>query len=421
MGKTPDPSPDADAGPCTVRRWRMLAHAVAVAACVTILGVAACRGSEEPIIPAPEPLDPALVTEGKDIFRFDTFGDEQYWTDTLRMHEVIQSAVTPVAALGVGLKVDVDALPAAVRSALAAGQVDLDSPQTTLALIELDAVLGIKGEVRTDMTGRKTLARVGITCALCHSTVDNSFARGIGRRIDGAPNVDLNPGAIVALSPAVPAATKAVLNGWGPGKYDPRINMDGLNTPLVLPPAYGLNGVARETFTAEGPVSYWNAYVAVTQMHGRGSFSDPRLNINVTQTPDMVTPKLAALRAYQLSLEPPPPPVGSFDAQAAARGRTLFAGAAGCASCHAGARFTDVNDGVLHAPGETGMDPRYAARTTQKRYRTTPLRGLWQHAPYFHDGSAATLADVVAHYDRTRNLRLTDAQKRDLVEYLKTL
>ena len=370
--------------------------------------------------PEPLELDPVLVAEGKEIFRYDTFGDEQYWTDTLRMHEVIDAAVSPRAALGVGLKVDVDALPQAVRDALAAGQVDLDDPAVTVTLLKLNAVVGAQGVVET-INGRDTLTRFGITCALCHSTVDNSFAPGIGKRLDGWPNTTLNPGAIVALSPAVPPATKAVLNSWGPGKYDPRINFDGLNTPLVLPPAYGLLGVDKETFTAEGPVSYWNAYVAVTQMHGQGNFSDPRLGVNIVQTPDLVTPKLAALREYQLSLTTPPAPPGSFDAAAAQRGRAVFTGVASCASCHTGAILSDVNSGKLHAPSETGMNGAYAARTSQKAYRTTPLRGLWQHAPYFHDGSAATLADVVEHYNSVRSLNLTDAQKRDLVEYLKTL
>jgi hypothetical protein len=212
-----------------------------------------------------------------------------------------------------------------------------------------------------------------------------------------------------------------VYNSWGAGRYDPRFNLDGQNTPLVLPPAYGLLGVDKETFTAEGPVSYWNAYVAVTQMHGHGSFSDPRLGINIVQTPDMVTPKLAALREYQLSLQKPAPPIGSFDVAAAARGRVVFEGVAECASCHTGSLFTDVNTGTLHAPEETGMDPRYAARTSQKAYRTTPLRGLWQHPPYFHDGSAETLDDVVEHYDQVLALGLTEQQKQDLVNYLKSL
>ncbi len=387
-------------------------------ACVGAL--AACGGEDAPTEPSPEPLDPALVADGREIFRFDTFGDEKYWTDTLRMHEVVQRAVTPAVALSVGLKVDADALPQAVKDALAAGAVDLNSTATTLALLKLNAVVGLKGQVQT-VAGRDTLVRLGVTCALCHSTVDDAFAKGIGRRRDGWPNGDLNPGAIVALSPAVAENVKAVLRTWGPGKYDPRINFDGQSTPLVLPPAYGLRGVAMETFTAEGPVSYWNAYVAVTQMHGQGNFDDPRLGISVRQSPDLVTPKLPALRAYQLSLDKPAPPPGSFDAAAAERGRTVFAREGQCATCHAGTTFTDVNAGTLHAASETGMDPRYAARTARRAYRTTPLRGLWQHAPYFHDGSARTLADVVAHYDRVRSLRLTDAQRRDLVEYLKTL
>jgi mono/diheme cytochrome c family protein len=367
------------------------------------------------------PLDPQLVAQGKEIFRYDTFGDEAYWTDTLRMNEVIESAVSPAVALSVGLKVDADALPQAVKQAIAAGDVDLNDPATTLALLELDAVVGVKGVVET-VDGVKRLSRVGITCALCHSTVDNSFAPGIGKRLDGWPNRDLNVGAIVALSPEVPAELKAILNGWGPGFYDPRINFDGLNTPLVIPPAFGLRDVAKETYTAEGPVSYWNAYVAVTQMHGQGSFEDPRLGVDIDADPDLVTSKLPALREYQFSLEAPAPPPGSFDAAAAARGEQLFNGRAGCAECHDPRNsFTDINANILHAPSETGMDPAYAQRTTQKRYRTTPLRGVWQHPPYFHDGSAATLADAVAHYDSFLELGLSAQQRADLVEYLKSL
>ena len=201
--------------------------------------------------------------------------------------------------------------------------------------------------------------------------------------------------------------------------YDPRFNLDGQNTPLVIPPAYGLANIANETVTAEGPISYWNAYVAVTQMHGHGNFSDSRIGVNIKQTPDLVTPKLAALRVYQHSIAAPPPPAGSFDAAASERGRATFT--VTCARCHVGATLTDNNAGVLHAPSETGQDARYAMRTATKRFRTTPLRALWQHAPYFHDGSAKTLMDVVEHYNRVRSLNLTDAQKRDLVEYLKSL
>jgi mono/diheme cytochrome c family protein len=383
-------------------------HAVAVAGLLLACGEGTSAPSAE------------QLSRGQEIFRFDTFGDEQFWTDTLRMHEVIQQAVTPSVALSVGLKVDADALPPDLKDAIAAGAVDLNSPATTLALLKLNAVVGVHGRVET-VNGRDTLASVGITCALCHSTVDNSFAPGIGRRLDGYANTDLDPGAIIALSPALTEAQKAVYNSWGPGKYDPRFSIDGQNTPLVLPPAYGLAGVDKETFTAEGPVSYWNAYVAVTQMHGRGNFSDPRLDIHIAQSPDLVTPKLGRLRDYQLSLGTPSPPSGSFDAGASERGRQVFEGEGRCASCHTGTIFSDVNEGRLHAPEETGMDPRYAARTSQKAYRTTPLRALWQHAPYFHDGSAAELREVVDHYDRVLALGLTEEQKRDLVEYLKSI
>ena len=266
------------------------------------------------------------------------------------------------------------------------------------------------------------MIRLGITCALCQSTVDNSFAPGIGKRLDGWPNRDLNVGAIVALSPEIPEALREILNGWGPGFYDPRINFDGRNTPILLPPAYGLRDVDLETYTGEGPVSYWNAYVAVTQMHGQGSFSDPRLGVSIVATPDLVTPKLRALSEYQFSLEPPLPPAGSFNAAAAVRGRAVFTGAAQCAACHdPAASFTDVNRGRLHEPAATGMDAAYAERTTTRRYRTTPLRGVWQRPPYFHDGTAPTLVAVVDHYDRVLSLGLTPSQKADLVEYLKSL
>jgi cytochrome c553 len=242
---------------------------------------------------------------------------------------------------------------------------------------------------------------------------------GIGHRIDGAPNVDLNVGAIIAMSPILTTEQKAVYQSWGKGKYDPRYNQDGKNTPIVLPPAYGLAQIKNETYTAEGPISYWNAYVAVTQMHGQGNFSDARLGIDVKHSPDLVTPKLPALRAYQHSLLAPKAPAGSFDAASAERGRALFNQT--CATCHVGGSGTDNNDGKLHAPAETGVDGAYAARTVNKAYRTTPLRALWQHPPYFHDGSAATLGDVVAHYNRVRALALTPAQQRELVEYLKSL
>jgi mono/diheme cytochrome c family protein len=361
---------------------------------------------------------PETIAQGQQVFRHETFGDEQFWSDTARMHEVIATSVSPELALSVGLKVDAAAIPADVAQAIKDGKVNLKDPATTVTLLKLNAVVGLKGTVET-VGGRDSLVRVGVTCALCHSTVDNSFAPGIGQRQDGWPNMDLNVGAIIALSPAVTAAQKAVYKSWGPGKYDPRYNQDGKSTPLVLPPAYGLAQVRNETYTAEGPISYWNAYVAVTQMHARGNFSDPRLGINITYSPDLVTPRLAALRSYQHSLPAPPAPAGSFDATAAGRGGAVFDQQ--CASCHVGRSGTDNNNGVLHAAEETGMDGAYAARTANKQYRTTPLRGLWQHPPYFHDGSAKTLADVVAHYVRVRKLTLSEAERRDLVEFLKSL
>ena len=360
--------------------------------------------------PATQETSAALVAEGQKIFRFDTFGDEQVWTDTLRLHEVVEKNVDPMTALKVGLKVDSDVLPPGILE-----KVDLKSPATTVALLKMNAIVGLQATV--DANNRIT--RLGVTCALCHSTVDNLVMPGIGRRKDGWPNRDLNVGAIIALSPVLSADKKAVYASWGPGKYDPRYNQDGKNTPLVLPPAYGLAQVTNETYTAEGPISYWNAYVAVTQMGGQGNFSDPRLGIDVKHSPDLVTSKLAALRAYQHSLPTPPPPAGSFDAAIAGRGRAVFDRT--CASCHVGGSGTDNNSGALHAPAETGVDGAYAARTATKAYRTTPLRGLWQHPPYFHDGSAATLADVVTHYNRVRTLGLTAKQQRELVEYLKSL
>jgi len=363
-------------------------------------------------------FSPATLAAGQNVFRFDTFGDEQFWTDTARMHEVVQRSVSPATALSVGLKVDADAIPADVAAAIKAGKVDLNDLATTVTLLKLNAVVGLKGTV-TAVNGKDNLTRLGITCALCHSTVDNSFSKGIGHRKDGWPNRDLNVGAIIALSPAVTPGQKAVYNSWGPGKYDPRFNIDGKSTPLVLPPAYGLAQVRNETYTAEGPISYWNAYVAVTQMHGHGNFSDPRLGINIRQTPDMVGGKLASLRAYQHSIAAPPAPAGSFDADAAARGRTIFS--QNCVTCHVGVNNTDNNSGVLHLPGETGQDGAYAQRTANKSYRTTPLRALWQHPPYFHDGSAATLEDVVTHYNNFRRLNLSSAQQRDLAQYLKSL
>src|SRR5262245_37679647 len=247
--------------------------------------------------------------DGQSIFRFDTFGDEQFWTDVLRMHEVLPK-VSPTRALDVGLKVDVDALPADVIAALRGRAIDLTDPAVTVELLRLNAVVGVKGSVNAD----GQLTSVGVTCALCHSSVDDSLAPGIGKRLDGWANTDLNVGAIVAMSTVLDEATKMEFERWGPGMYDPRHHaFDGMNlislnspsVPIVIPPIYGLKGVEFETVTADGPISYWNAYVGIGQMGGKGNFSDPRIGLFIQQTPDLVTPKLRALLDYQLSLRPP--------------------------------------------------------------------------------------------------------------------
>jgi mono/diheme cytochrome c family protein len=368
----------------------------------------AIRASRRPF-PAPV-LSTEAQRQGQQIFRDETFGNEQFWTDTARLHEVVDREIQPIEALTLGLKVDLDRLDLL--------QFVLHNPLGTSGTRELlrqNAVIGLRATF--DDEGR--LSRLGITCALCHSTVDNALLPGIGHRLDGWPNGSLEVGKILAKLPTFTAQQREALLTWPRGTYDPRFNFDGKSTPLVLPPAYGLAQVKNETYTAEGPISYWNAYVAVTQMHGRGNFSDPRLGITIVQEPDLVTPKLAALREYQHSIPAPTPHRGSYDEAAAERGKSVFG--TSCAGCHIDGNLTDNNAGVLHAPSETGMDPAYAERTSNKQYRTTPLRGLQHHAPYFHDGSAETLADVVTHYDRVRKLGLTREQQADLVEYLKSL
>ena len=408
-------------------QWPGLSLAIAVGVSVPVL-MLACENAKGPT--GPEPLDPALVAQGKTVFRFDTYGDETFWTDTLRMHEVIRTSVSPRTALSVGLKVDADTLPAQVKADLQAGRINLDDPAVTVTLLKLGAVVGVVGQVDAS----NNLTRVGVTCALCHSTVDNSFATGIGKRLDGWPNRDLNVGAIIALSPALTTAQKAVYNSWGPGKYDPRFNFDGKNQPVVIPPAFGLREVRREIYTGDDTISYWNRYVAVTQMHGHGTFADSRLSpaVNVNNTPpDRVTlDTLAALRQYQFSLEKPAPPSG-LDPAAVERGQAVFSGAGTCSACHTGALFTDINDGKLHAPSEVASEPEpngqpsYALRSVTKQYRTTPLRGLFHQpqlqGPYFHNGIAATLEAVVDRYNTKRNLNLTAQQKADLVQFLKSL
>jgi hypothetical protein len=407
-----------------------------------------------------------LIAEGKQIFRFDTFGDEDFWGGQLQLHEAIQGeqfggvgpGVSPATALSVGLKVDVDALPRSLQRQILRGNVDLNDPAVTLALLKLNAVVGVVGFFNSD----DSLSSVGITCALCHSTVDDSLVSGIGHRLDGWANRDLNVGAIVALSPDLsPFETilgvdretvVTVLNSWGPGKFDAELVLDGkafnpeqvtrgevtgtnVSGATLIPPAFGLAGVNLHTWTGWGSVPYWNAFVANIEMHGKGNFYDPRLD-NADQFPlaaangfghiespvDLITPKLPALHAYQLSLLAPLPPEGSFRPRAAARGQKLFEGKANCASCHVPPLFTEPGWN-LHTPEEMGIDSFQADRSPDLRYRTAPLKGLWTHTQggFYHDGRFATLLDVVNHYDAHFGLGLTNQEKSDLVEYLKSL
>jgi mono/diheme cytochrome c family protein len=382
-----------------------------------------------------QPTQAKKQLDGLEIFRFDTFGDEQLWTDVLRMHEAL-AEVTPATALAVGLKVDVDALPPPVLATIKAGQLNVNDPRVTRRLLEMNAVVGVVAKVADDR-----IKSVGITCAFCHSTVDDSLTAGIGRRLDGWPNLDLNVGAIVALSTAPEIAPFVPeFREWGRGKYDARHHIfDGTglvlrhapSLPVVIPPAYGLQGVGFETYTGDGPISYWNSYVAVTQMGGQGNFHDARIGVSVAQKPDRVTAKLEALLAYQLSLLTPAPPPDTIAAAAAARGQVLFndpaLGPGQCARCHIPPTYTDVSSGpdpavpLLHSASEIGADFDYLLRSATKQYRTTPLRGLWQHAPYFHDGGARDLPAVVDHYETVFSIGLSPEQKADLVAFLKTL
>ena len=397
-----------------------------------------------------------MLKEGQETFRFDTFGDEAFWGEALLLHKAIEGAklggvgpgVSPRTALAVGLKVDVDALPPQLVQALKSGKVNLDDPATTLALLKLNAVLGVTGRFNE----KGTLSSIGIQCAFCHSTVDNSLAPGIGHRLDGWANRDLNVGAIISLAPnldpitdllKVDAATvRKVLDHWGPGKFDAELLLDGKGfrpdgktAATLIPPAFGLAGVNLHTWTGWGSITHWNAFVAVLEMHGKGTFFDPRLNDaaqfpvaaaagfgNVRNSPDLVTPKLGALLFYQLAIHAPEPPAGSFDEKTAERGKELFNGQAKCATCHVAPLFTEPGWN-LHTPQELGIDDFQANRAPDKRYRTAPLKGLWTHAKggFFHDGRFATLNDVVEHYNSFFRLGLTDPQKRDLIDYLKSL
>ena len=397
-----------------------------------------------------------MLSEGKQTFRFDTFGDEAFWSDALQLHRAIEGAkfggvgpgVSPVTALAVGLKVDSEALPQSLISQLKRGRVNLEDPATTLALLKLNAVVGVKGSFNTD----GSLHSVGITCALCHSTVDNSFAPGIGKRLDGWANRDLNVGAIAALSPNLApvaqllgvseATVRTVLQSWGPGRFDAELFLDGKafrpdgkSASTLIPPAFGLAGVNLHTWTGWGSVTHWNAFVANLEMHGQGTFYDPRLNDpvkfpiaaangfgNVRSNPDLITAKLPALHFYQLAIPAPAAPAGSFDSAAATRGQAVFNGQAKCATCHVPPIYTEPGWN-MHTPEEIGIDDFQAKRSPDERYRTAPLKGLWTHTKggFYHDGRFATLRDVVEHYNSFLGTNLTEQQKADLVEYLKSL
>lgn len=409
----------------------------------------------------PEAYARQLVEEGRDTFRNDTFASEGFFGGLLQLHDAIQGenhggfgpGVSPATALAVGLKVDVERIPGEIQDALAAGEVDLEDPATTLALLQLDAVVGVDGIFNDE----GTLESVGITCALCHSTVDDSFAPGIGERLDGWANRDLNVGAIVNLAPddgLQPVAdmlhvdvptVRTVLTSWGPGRYDASIFVDGKafrpdgeTAAVLIPPAFGLAGVNLHTWGGWGSVTHWNAFVANLEMHGVGRFYDPRMNdpekfpVAVEQglwdvyppspEDDQVTSKLAALHVYQLAIAAPEAPKGSYDAEAADRGEQIFAGQAECATCHVPPLFTEPGYNA-HKPEDIGIDSFQADRSPDGVYRTAPLKGLWTHTEtgFYHDGRFETLLDVVNHYNDFNDLGLTEDQKNDLVEYLKSL
>ncbi|MES2419304.1 MAG: hypothetical protein V4541_14045 [Bacteroidota bacterium] len=401
-----------------------------------------------------EGLDPKLVSDGKEIFRYDTFGDEDFWSGLLHIDKAIAGSanggfgpgVSPKTALAVGLKVDAQALPADVVAGIKSGAISLDDPASTLALLKLNAVVGIKGTF--EASGR--LISIGVTCAACHANVDNSFAPGIGNRLDGWPNRDLNVGTIISLTNnAKPIADmlhvdeptlSTVLGLWGPGKFNAGIFMDGKAlrpdgkvAANLMPAAFGLKDITLTTYTGWGDISYWNAFVGNLEMHGKGNFSDPRLNdqakypiakengfYQVTNSPDLITAKLPALKAYQHSIAAPKPPASNYNQAAANLGKALFLDKAKCVSCHSG---TMLADNILHTAAEIGIDDFEAQRSPTGKYRTTPLGGLFTRAKggFYHDGRFATLNDVVEHYNTQKTLNLTTTEKQNLVEYLKSL
>jgi hypothetical protein len=442
-------------------RTRALVVLYAVAGAMTAIGPATAQTGGRPSDVIAAAYAQKLLADGKQIVRFDTFGSEAFWGGQLKLHQAITGqklggvgpGLSPKKALEVGLKVDMEAVPKPVAAAIQAGKVDLNDPANTLVLLKAKAVVGVTGFFSRD---GKTLTGVGVQCALCHSTVDDAFMPGIGRRLDGWPNRDLDIGAIVALAPDLKAFTdmlqigeadvKKAVTAWGPGKFDAQLNLDGKafrpdgKTAATLnPPAFGLAGVNNHTSTgAWGTVTYWNAYVGNLEMHGKGVFYDPRLD-DAEKYPvaartrqghkqdgeDRVTAKLPALHFYQLALPAPKPPAGAFNAAAARAGEQVFGGKARCATCHVPPIFTEPGWN-LHKAKEIGIDDFQARRSPDGRYRTAPLRALWDtkkihKGGFYHDGRFTALQDVVNHYDNHLDLKLSDQEKRDLIEYLKSI
>ncbi len=416
---------------------------------VTVAGVWRSAAKPSEVVAAASSTRP--VIRGRQVFRFDTFGDQAFWGGALQLHRALAGrdnggvgpGVSPKTALSVGLKVDSTRIPKAIARAIKAGKVNLDDPKVTLTLLKLSAVVGVRGFFRGNR-----LVSVGLTCAACHSTVDNSFAPGIGRRRDGWPNRDLNVGAIVALAPnkkpitdllqVDEATVKKVLTSWGPGKFDAELFLDGKgfrpdgkSAATLIPAAFGLDGINLHTYTGWGSVPYWNAFVANLEMHGIGNFDDDRLS-NAGQFPvaaragfahvrnrrDLITPKLGALHLYQLSL--PVPHATRFDPAVARRGRTIFNGKGRCANCHMPPAFSD-SGWNLHTAEEICIDNFQSSRSPTLRYRTTPLRGIVAKLKggFYHDGRYPTLRAVVDHYDSCFKLGLSSQEKTDLVEYLR--
>ena len=444
--------------PCNSRPGRIISLSVTLVAAIAMLAMFTDRthAQKDKLAERINANAQQMVDEGRQIFRFDTFGDEAFWGDTLKLHQAIQGSrfgglgpgVSPRTALAVGLKVDADALPNKLLKQLKKGQVDLDDPATTLALLKLNAVVGLTGFFNSG----GTLRTIGIQCALCHSTVDNSVALGIGSRLDGWANRDLNVGAIVGLAPDMSSmmgllgvsevGLKSVLASWGPGKFDAQVfldgkafRLDGGSAATLIPPAFGLAGVNMGTSTGFGSTTYWNAFVANLEMHGQGTFFDPRLNdplkfpiaatagsANARNSPDLITGKLAALHFYQLAIPAPTPPDGSFDRVAAVRGQAIFNGKAKCSTCHVPPLFTEPGWN-MHTAEEIGIDDFQSARSPDNRYRTAPLKGLFTHTKggFYHDGRFAALGDVIEHYDSFFKLGLAGPEKNDLIEYLKSL